>query len=95
MNHMNHISVGEFVRPLVEVEAGREADYRWMPLDESTLQETVFAVGQHVQFRAEYTGQLICFANDAHSNYWNNYGDLQVCIYNPAQILSFNVILIP
>jgi hypothetical protein len=28
----------QFVRPLVEVEPGRERDYRWMPLDESTLQ---------------------------------------------------------
>jgi len=73
-------AIGQFVRPLVEVEPGSEADYPWMPLDESTLQETVFNVGQHVSFRAVYTGQLICFANDAHSNYWNNYGDLQVTV---------------
>lgn len=38
----------------------------------------MFPVGQTVQFRAVYTGQLICFANDAHTLYWNNYGDIQV-----------------
>ncbi|KAJ1402701.1 hypothetical protein B484DRAFT_338598, partial [Ochromonadaceae sp. CCMP2298] len=73
-------AVGEFVRPLVEVHPGREHEYRWMPLDESILQETVFNVGKEVQFLAKYTGQLICFANDAHSSYWNNHGELQVTV---------------
>ena len=71
-------AIGQFVRPLVEVEPGSESSYRWIPLDESTLQETIFDVGSHVHFRATYTGQLICFANDAHSQYWNNYGQLEV-----------------
>ena len=45
-------AIGQFVRPLVEIQPGSESTYRWMPLDESTLQETIFDVGQHVQFRA-------------------------------------------
>mmetsp|Transcript_81211 Transcript_81211/g.159381 ORF Transcript_81211/g.159381 Transcript_81211/m.159381 type:complete len:380 (-) Transcript_81211:101-1240(-) len=73
-------AIGEFVRPLVEVEPGSEETYRWMPLDESTLQETIFDVGRHVTFRAVFTGQLICFANDAHSQYWNNYGQIDVSV---------------
>jgi hypothetical protein len=73
-------AIGQFVRPLVEVKPGSEEIARWMPLDESTLQETIFDVGQTVQFRAVHTGQLICFANDAHSQYWNNYGQIDVTV---------------
>jgi hypothetical protein len=92
-------AIGQFVRPLVEVQPGREADYRWMPLDESTLQETIFNVGQHVQFRAVYTGQLICFANDAHSQYWNNYGSLKVTVtrvsWPPSNVTEYQEFLLP
>jgi len=92
-------AIGEFVRPLVEVEPGREAEYRWIPLDESVLQETIFDVGRHVQFRAIYTGQLICFANDAHSNYWNNYGDIQVTVtrvsWPPSNATTYKENLLP
>lgn len=73
-------AIGQFVRPLGEIEPGNEERYRWMPLDESTLVETIFDVGLSVQFRAIYTGQLICFANDAHSLYWNNYGSIDVTV---------------
>jgi hypothetical protein len=71
-------AVGDFVRPLTVVAPGAEAAARYLPLDESTLQETIFHVGYSFEFRANYTGQLICFANDAHTLYWNNYGQLNV-----------------
>ena len=71
-------TVGEFVRPLSSVEVGNEQAMTWLPLDEATLQEQVFYVGKTLLFRAVNTGQLICFANDAHSNYWNNGGSLEV-----------------
>lgn len=73
-------AIGEFVRPLTEIKEGEEKDYHWIPLDESALTETIFNVGQSVDFRAVYTGQLICFANDAHALYWNNHGNLQVTV---------------
>lgn len=72
--------IGNFVRPLVEAKPGDEQNYRWLPLDESELQETVFNVGQSVTFRAVYSGQLICFANDAQTLYWNNAGYLNVTV---------------
>jgi len=82
-------AIGEFVRPLVEIEPGKEQEYRWMPLDESALQETIFDVGQRFQFRSKYTGQLICFANDAHTLYWNNNGGyLKYCTPVDALISS-------
>jgi len=71
-------SIGQFVRPLVEIRPGDEETARWMPLDEAVLQNTVFDVGSEVTFRSSYTGQLICFANDAHSLYWNNKGQIEV-----------------
>jgi hypothetical protein len=73
-------AIGEFVRQLTEVEPGQEDAYRWMPLDESQLTATLFNVGKSVEFRADHSGQLICFANDAQTSYWNNYGQLQVTV---------------
>lgn len=92
-------AIGQFVRPLTEIEPGNEQNYRWMPLDESTLEETIFNVGQGTEFRAIYSGQLICFANDAHSQYWNNYGDLQVTVtrtsWPPQSDIVYQPFLLP
>jgi hypothetical protein len=71
-------SIGEFVRPAEEIAPGSEKIGKYLPLDESTLSETLFYVGLGVEFRAEHTGQLICFANDAHTLYWNNRGTIEV-----------------
>mmetsp|Transcript_14430 Transcript_14430/g.21685 ORF Transcript_14430/g.21685 Transcript_14430/m.21685 type:complete len:370 (-) Transcript_14430:94-1203(-) len=71
-------AIGDFVRPLTIVAPGFESEARYLPLDESRLQETIFHVGHEFEFRANNTGQLICFANDAHTLYWNNIGDLDV-----------------
>lgn len=92
-------AVGEFVRPLTEIEAGKEDQYRWMPLDESTLIETIFNVGRTVQFRAVYSGQLICFANDAHTLYWNNHGQIKVTVtrvsWPPTNTTVYEDFLLP
>ena len=92
-------AIGDFVRPLTEIETGREGSYRWMPLDESTLIETIFNVGRTVQFRAVYSGQLICFANDAHTLYWNNHGDIKVTVtrvsWPPANNTLYENFLLP
>lgn len=73
-------AVGEFVRALQEIQPGQEANAKWLPLDEATLQTTVFPVGQSTTYRATSSGQLICFANDAHTEYWNNYGFINVTV---------------
>lgn len=75
-----HCAIGEYVRPLTIVTPGQEEAARYLPLDESTLQESIFPIGYSFQFRANNTGQLICFANDAHSMYWNNKGALDVTV---------------
>lgn len=84
-------SIGQFVRALRDIEPGKESDAYILPLDESTLQEAIFYVGRSTVFRASYTGELICFANDAHSNYWNNAGSLQVTATSltPTQTSGF------
>lgn len=71
-------SIGEFVRPAEEIAPGDEKVGKYLPLDEASLAETLFFIGLGTEFRAEYTGQLICFANDAHTLYWNNRGTIDV-----------------
>lgn len=92
-------AIGQFVRPIQEVQPGKESDYRWLPLDESTLIETIFDVGRTIVFRAVYTGQLICFANDAHTLYWNNKGSIQVTVtresWPPKTDLVYHESLLP
>jgi hypothetical protein len=72
--------IGQYVRPLVQVEPGQEQDFHWLPIDEAALEPTLFKVGRTVEFQSPYTGQLICFANDAHTLYWNNRGSLEVTV---------------
>jgi len=72
--------IGEFVRPLSDVKEGSETNMRFLPLSESVLQQTVFVVGRQLEFRAEHSGMLICFANDAQTLYWNNKGYLNVTV---------------
>ncbi|RYH23049.1 hypothetical protein EON65_18325 [archaeon] len=62
----------------------------------------LFAIScQHrtIQFRAIYSGQLICFANDAYTLYWNNYGSLQVTVtrvsWPPADTKVYKDMLLP
>jgi hypothetical protein len=73
-------SVGEFVRPVQEVFPGFEEESRFLPIDESKVQITQFTVGKKTKFIAKNSGQLICFANDAHTLYWNNAGKIDVTI---------------
>jgi hypothetical protein len=72
--------IGQFVRPLHQVESGEEGASRYLPLDEASLQDSLFVVGVSLEFRATYSGQLICFANDAQTQYWNNKGQLEVTV---------------
>lgn len=91
--------IGEFVRALTEIQTGEEALYRWMPLDESALVPTLFDVGLSIHFRAIYSGQLICFANDAHTLYWNNQGQINVTVtrasWPPTANLTYEALLLP
>lgn len=70
--------IGQFVRPLGPVQKGNESLTYFLPLDESFVQETLLNVGIFIDFIASYTGELICFANDAQNLYWNNNGQLNV-----------------
>ena len=72
--------VGEFSRPVQEVVPGSEFETPFIPLDESRVQQTIFAVGTKTTFLAKNSGQLICFANDAHTLYWNNGGSINVTV---------------
>ena len=49
-----------------------------LPFREEELTETLFSVGQGLLFKARYTGELVCFANDADTLYWNNRGTIHL-----------------
>jgi hypothetical protein len=75
-------SIGEFVRPLAETNPNDPNEkINYLPIDEATLQQTFFTVGRRTTIRkVAHTGQLICFANYAHLNYWNNVGSVNVTV---------------
>ena len=73
-------AIGQFVRPVFHIIPGNEQESRYFPLDEAAVQDTIFSVGMGLTFRANNTGELICFANDAHNLYWNNKGKLEVTV---------------
>ena len=74
-------------RPLTAIQPGHESETRFLPLDESHIQDTLFYIGNHIDFQAKYSGSLICFANDAHSEYWNNIGIIEVQVSSRFSIL--------
>jgi len=94
-------SVGEFVRPLGETDpTDLSLKINYLPLDEAVLQETIFSVGRSVALtKVPHTGQLICFANDAHLNYWNNVGEIQVKVtrtsWPPSSDLYYEALRYP
>ena len=54
---------------------------RLMPTrDESLIMSHCMPMGSAKTFRAAITGELLCFANDAHGLYWNNHGTLSIRI---------------
>ena len=70
--------IGQYVRPLGAVQPGHEAATYWLPIDESAVIDTTFHVGRAITFQAQHSGELICFANDALTGYWDNTGNLTV-----------------
>merc|ERR1711988_1355249 len=53
---------------------------RMMPLQEAEFGDSLFQVGRNVTFNASFTGELVCFANDANGLYFNNKGILNVTV---------------
>lgn len=92
-------AIGQFVRNVNAVQPKHEDITSWLPLDESVLQETIFNVGLNVTFRADFSGQLICFANDAHSLYWNNLGKIDVTVtrvsWPPSNEIYYKPLTLP
>ena len=92
-------AIGQFVRNVNAIQPGNEKITSWIPLDESVLSGTIFGVGHTTVIRADYSGQLICFANDAQTLYWNNEGLLQVTAtrvsWPPSNVTYYKPLLVP
>jgi len=69
--------VGDYFSQLQKVEENRD---RMMPLREDELFGTLFQVGKSVVVNASFSGELVCFANDADNLYANNKGTLNVTV---------------
>lgn len=69
--------IGDYVWQLQKTDQNRD---RMMPLMEERFSETFFQVGRGVTINASFSGELVCFANDADSLYPNNKGVLQVSV---------------
>jgi len=69
--------IGNFVTKLQEVADGLEY---YVPVQEQDLIPTYFNVATSVSFVSEFTGELICFANEAYGLYYNNIGSLNVTV---------------
>eukprot|EP00613_Pedinella_sp_CCMP2098_P013360 CAMPEP_0171763576 /NCGR_PEP_ID=MMETSP0991-20121206/49408_1 /TAXON_ID=483369 /ORGANISM="non described non described, Strain CCMP2098" /LENGTH=349 /DNA_ID=CAMNT_0012367405 /DNA_START=6 /DNA_END=1055 /DNA_ORIENTATION=- len=67
--------IGDYVWQLQKTDQNRD---RMMPLMEERFLDTLFQVGRGVTFNASFSGELVCFANDADSLYPNNKGVLNV-----------------
>lgn len=91
--------IGQFSRPLGPIQKGNESLTYFLPLDESFIQSTLFDVGLSVDFIASYTGELICFANDAQNLYWNNNGQLNVTAtrvsWPPSNTTHYQALYLP
>lgn len=92
-------AIGQFVRPVHQVQVGQEGESRYLPLDEASLQDSLFVVGLSLEFRATFSGQLICFANDAQTQYWNNKGLLEVTVtrvsWPPTSAIYYQPLYVP
>ncbi|KAG5176989.1 hypothetical protein JKP88DRAFT_334245 [Tribonema minus] len=49
-----------------------------MPLREEKFTDTLFAAGSYVEITPRFTGELVCFANDANDLYFDNNGTVTV-----------------
>lgn len=69
--------IGEYVSLLQHVE---ENQHRMMPIQEDQMIDTLFQVGKKTIINASFSGELVCFANDADSLYANNRGVMNVTV---------------
>lgn len=72
--------IGSLLTVLGPVEPGHEASATYVAADEAALHASQFHVGLDLTFLAASTGELLCYANDAHSLYWNNRGAINVTV---------------
>merc|ERR1712098_612932 len=51
-----------------------------MVLQEAEFGDSLFQVGRNVTFNSSFSGELVCFANDANGLYFNNKGIINVTV---------------
>ena len=61
--------VGNYVYQLQYVSQNKD---RMMPIQEAEFGDSLMQVGKGVTFNSSFSGELVCFANDANGLYFNN-----------------------
>jgi len=76
--------IGTLLQPVILPNIGDYIDTRFLPLDETSFYNTFFVIDKDdgVEFTSKWSGELVCFANDAHNLYWNNAGYINVTVSN-------------
>jgi len=76
--------IGTLLQPVILPNIGDYIDTRFLPLDETSFYNTFFVIDKDdgVEFVSKWSGELVCFANDAHNLYWNNAGFINVTVSN-------------
>ncbi|CAM9333338.1 unnamed protein product [Ascophyllum nodosum] len=80
--------IGDFIFLAREALSGHE---RYLPLRDAALQDSLLPIGRNLTFLANYTGELICFANDAEGLYGNNRASLNVTVIRESWPPSGNM----
>lgn len=71
--------IGIYLQPVILPNIGDYVDTRFFPFDETNFYNTFFVI-EGIEFTSKWSGELVCFANDAHNLYWNNAGYINVFV---------------
>lgn len=74
--------IGTYLQPVILPNVGDYLDMRFYPFDETNFYNTFFVIDKEegIDFISKWSGELVCFANDAHNLYWNNAGYINVTV---------------
>jgi len=74
-------AVGTYLQPVILPNIGTYLDTRFLPFDETEFIGKYFVITKvETIITSKWSGELVCFANDAHNLYWNNKGYINVTI---------------
>ncbi len=64
----------------------RKPAFRWLALIGYLKghSDNAFLIGSYREHQCAHEGELVCYANDAESMYWNNFGSIELTVTRTA-----------